>query len=792
MATFIQIVAQVWKASESRFLQQIGSKLAKLTMAAVAAMSLQVAFAQAQEAEFNIPAQELASAVQSFAAQSKLQVLYAPEITEGLSSQTVNGSLDTRQALETLLSGTGVIFQFTDENTVTLERGVVQPEERPVQLGTVTVLGSREPDVPLSNVPASITVVEREEIQQEQATTNRVEDILRRTVPGFNPTNNGVRNIRGRTAQVFINGVPTNEALRASSGSDLNLISPDQLGGIEVSRGASSAYGFGAPGGIIALTTPRAQSEELTLETRLRGSFNPQHANDSYQTSIYQSASQIIGDFDYHVGGFIGHDGLEYDPDGDLALGFDNAALLTNGKENIGNLDGSFGFDVGDYGALRLSGTFGYVDVREAFDIEPGVYREEFGRLIEQPEGGDSFRRSYTLNLSYENDDIWGSAVKLEALSSDIETQVFRTDDGLAVRDEQFNEYQGFRSSITSPLNAIHKGASITYGFDALRNRYFRPVFSEDTGEIEFFVSPDVTLDSYAGYGQLQVPVGDFILSAGARHEEYRGEVEAVSGGIAGGDIQDFDLTLYNAGAVYSLNDKIDVYATYSQGAEVTQLGRAARSAVTTEQIDPQPAKSNQYEIGLRSKSSSLSYALAAFYTESDLLSALQPDPDDPLNAPLIPLREPRKFWGIEGSVDWDINRKWGIGGVLTYQEGERELESGETRDIGSREIPPVLVTAYLDYSPYGWWRNTLQFNYRGERDPFGDSAEFGEGRVDDELLVNFAASFDLGPEEQLQFGVENLLNTEYVSIPGEADNFGFLYIPEEGTRISIAYSRKW
>src|SRR5687768_6853094 len=35
-------------------------------------------------------------------------------------------------------------------------------------LQTVTVLGSRDPSVPLSNVPASITVVPREEISRQQ------------------------------------------------------------------------------------------------------------------------------------------------------------------------------------------------------------------------------------------------------------------------------------------------------------------------------------------------------------------------------------------------------------------------------------------------------------------------------------------------------------------------------------------------------------------------------------------------------------------------------------------------
>ncbi len=95
--------------------------------------------------------------------------------------------------------------------------------------------------------------------------------------------------------------MPTNEQLRASSGSDLNLVLPEQLAQIEVGRGANAAYGFGSPGGIIALSTPRAESEELTLRTRISNSFNPHRIGGSHQAVFYQSASQILGNFDFHL-----------------------------------------------------------------------------------------------------------------------------------------------------------------------------------------------------------------------------------------------------------------------------------------------------------------------------------------------------------------------------------------------------------------------------------------------------------------------------------------------------------
>jgi iron complex outermembrane receptor protein len=748
--------------------------------------------AQAEQHVFDIPAQPLASALTAFGQQSGLQVTFAPAMASGRRSSAVSGSLAPEEALRRILAGTGVTYRFVDGRTVALEIAADAKTGSVVTLPPVTVIGTREANVPLSNVPASVTVVPREEIEKEQITAPRIEDIISRTVPGFNPTNNGVRQIRGRTAQVFLNGTPLNEQLRASSGSDLNVLPPDHLDKIEVSRGANSAYGFGSPGGIIALSTPRAESEELTLTTKLRGSFNPHEPGGSYQTTLYQGASQIVGKLDYHLGGSVGYDGLEFDADGNRALGFESPNGLTNAREGIGALDGSFGYDLGESGKLRLTAAASYTNVLRGYEIDGlGTYRQVQSSIVRFPPADDSYRRAGALNGSYENADIWGSAVKLELLASKVDTTAYRSEfgTGRALRDEQTNEYQGFRSSITTPLSGVYEGLSFTYGFDALRNRYFRPVYFSDNGALESFVSPDVTLDSYAPYVQVNMPVGPFLLSGGVRHEEYRGSAETATGpgGIQGGDIRPFDLTLYNAGIVYPLTDAIDLFGSFTQGAEITQLGRAARDAGMADQIDPRPAKSNQYEIGLRKLKSSLRYGVSAFYTESDLLSALQCDGINPCT----PLREPRKFWGIEGSLNWQIDRQWGIGGVVTWYEGTRETETGDTRRIGGSTVPPLLTSAYVDYAPYEWWKNTVSIDYRGERDRFGDSTDFDEGRVDRVALLNYGAIFTVGRGEIL-FGVRNLLNKKYFSIPAEAGNGGFLWVPEEGTRVSLAYAIRW
>lgn len=769
---------------------------ATLFAAGLATLPAAPAFAQAAAPAFNIPAGPLDTALDRFARAAGVNLAYDTALVQGLSTRGLSGTFAVPQGLATLLAGTGLEAVPQPTGGFALRRGAPQPvpaavpAARSVSLEEVTVLGSRDPNVSLSNVPASISVVPREEIDRQRPTAQRIEDVLTRTVPGFNPTNNGVRQIRGRTAQVFVNGVPTNEQLRASSGSDINLVAPDQLEVIEVARGANSAYGFGSPGGIIALSTPRAESEDLTLTSRVSTSFNTSTPGGSFQTSLYQAAARIVGDFDYHVGLSLRQDDLVRDPQGRPALDYNSPAMFSMGKEGLYDFDTSLGHKLGG-GALRFTATAGRADVDERYESDDsGTYREVDSRLARQPAGDRNTRRSYTVNLGYEHPDIAGSAVRIEALASRVHTMQYSELAGVIRRDDQTNQYAGVRTAVTTPLDTWQQGATASWGLDYMRNRYFRPLVDDATGAVLRYYSPDVTLESWAPYLQGQVPVGNWRFNGGLRHERYAGSVETGVGigGIQGGDLRSFSLTLFNAGAVYTLQPGQEVYASFSQGAEISQVGRAATTAGTADRVDPQPAKSDQYELGFRQRQQDLGYSLAAFYTTSDLMSALECNIP---NEPCRPLREPRKFWGVEGTLGWRLDPRWGLGGTFSWMDGRRTLSTGEERSIGSNETPPLQVNAYVDYAPQANWRNRLQLQWRGSRDPFDGPPAYPEGPVDSVFLAHFSLGFDVGPGE-LQFGIRNLFDKRYYSVVAEAYAGSFNWIPEQGRRISIAYAAKW
>jgi outer membrane receptor for ferric coprogen and ferric-rhodotorulic acid len=71
---------------------------------------------------FDIPAQELNSAILAFADKAGIQVFFDTEKLRGLRTEGVSGTHSVSEALGILLRGTSVTYRFTGTGTVTLER----------------------------------------------------------------------------------------------------------------------------------------------------------------------------------------------------------------------------------------------------------------------------------------------------------------------------------------------------------------------------------------------------------------------------------------------------------------------------------------------------------------------------------------------------------------------------------------------------------------------------------------------------------------------------------------------
>ncbi|MCM3870866.1 MAG: TonB-dependent receptor plug domain-containing protein, partial [Pyrinomonadaceae bacterium] len=208
---------------------------------------------QAQQTQrFDIPPGTLGEVLSAFEKVTELKVELQNDKIRDLASPGVSGIYSHEQALKQILTGTGVSYTFADSGLVKLE---IQAQSETVEVkgGGTIQLSSPKYTEPLLNTPQTITIIPKEMIEQQGATTLR--DVLR-NVPGITvtageggtPAGDNLT-IRGFSARndVFVDGV---RDIGPQSRDPFNL---EQ---VEVVKGPSTAYtGRGSTGGSVILVS---------------------------------------------------------------------------------------------------------------------------------------------------------------------------------------------------------------------------------------------------------------------------------------------------------------------------------------------------------------------------------------------------------------------------------------------------------------------------------------------------------------------------------------------------------
>ncbi len=108
--------------------------------------------------------------------------------------------------------------------------------------------------------PQKVTIITREQIEQQLAITQDPSQVLSNLIPSYSPSrqklNNTGETFRGRSVLFMIDGVPQSNPLR-DGGRDSYAIDLSMVERIEVIHGASAEHGLGATGGIINYVTKR-------------------------------------------------------------------------------------------------------------------------------------------------------------------------------------------------------------------------------------------------------------------------------------------------------------------------------------------------------------------------------------------------------------------------------------------------------------------------------------------------------------------------------------------------------
>jgi iron complex outermembrane receptor protein len=676
----------------------------------------------------------------------------------------------------------------------------------PADSGAIIVTATRS-GTALENLPLSVSVVEEAELQGQLRQNRNVLNALEFTVPGLSIQAPEARGscggqIRGRTASFQINGVPVNEDLRPGSCTAPFALSPFAIESIEVVRGGTALYGAGAPGGIINLQTRRAKGRDLEIDFTAQTSFATDVARDTFVTDLYVGAGQDLGAFDYYVGAGYTDSGLQRSGNGNPVFSSEFEAI---------DLVGSFGLDIGE-ARIAFTGTFHDEDKGREFYPEgtflPGS--DAVASVVEvtpHPQLDEAGDRSITGVLSFNHPDLLAHDVTLalffqkqEIIQRDNFFDIAFGNDFFASNRE--NSRLGLRSTFVRSYDLGGGSLKTSYGIDFTRNDFKR--FTVDpAGEDEIigYITPAFYLETLAPFAQAEFTTGALTLTGGVRHEWYSGAIEEegfdpdLPRAATPGAFADSELTLWNAGAIYQVTDAVQLYAGFSQGAELSQLGRAARGATDPGAISNEPATSDQYELGLRGSSGPVSYGAAVYYAESDASSQIQPDPScaGETFCPLIPLRIPERAWGIEAQAQWQALDTLRLSGVFTLQRGEVfDEDAGEWIAFSTDRAVPLRITGRADWQPVDGLGVGFQLTHYGASSFFSPTQQaIGFAESDAVTLAAANIAYNLGPVS-IYAAADNLFDEVYVNPAAQGDGLDFFNYEAPGRRVTIGVSGRF
>ncbi|AFZ28690.1 TonB-dependent receptor [Gloeocapsa sp. PCC 7428] len=696
--------------------------------------------------------------------------------------------------------------------SVTPEAGTA---EEPIE---IVVTATRTAEA-VQNVPRSVTIINRDQIEQQTTLRRDLQDILAQTVPGLGDVspdgNTFSQQLRGRRVQILIDGVPIKSNLSTVQARDYRSIAPDAIERIEIVRGPTAIYGDGGTGGVINIITRQASEEQFTSTAEIgidaaagEGSFLTGDSFSNYLEYGF-SGNEGIVDFVFNIS--RNNVGSFFDAQGDR-IPFESIA-----DTEIFNVFGKVGVNLNSQQRLQVS--INHYNESENSTVRPdesildipGIQKAQGitvpdVEFIGVPGRGN---RNTVASLNYTNDAFFGSQLQgqLYYRSNSRRSDAFDFRDfGDPIQQQVFDKEQwGARLQMQTPVS---QAVSLLWGAD----------YSNENIQLDFNFGDAAEFDNTQGrvfrrvggisipydfsnlglFAQLQWDLSDrWLISGGARYERFNLSVDDFQTpfvpyrNITGGDLSFDDLAL-NLGTLYRVTNAVSLFANFAQGFSAPDFGRLLQGPpdeLTSIEDDinvTQPQKVDNYEIGVRGEWKNVQLSLAGFYNESELGTRLIP------GAALAEIvRVPERIYGVEATIDWQPGGNWQLGSTITWQEGEFE-EDDEFLAITSERISPLKLTAYVEHETLPGWNNRLQLLLIGDRTrAFTDGTE--EVPISGYITLDYIGSIQLGAGT-LNIGIENLLNEQY--FPVASQYLGGFYEPDNiaarGRTLRVGYRIAW
>lgn len=674
---------------------------------------------------------------------------------------------------------------------------------------------------PVSAIPGSVIVIERAQIERQMALTSDPARILAKLIPGYSPRNDTISNasetFRGRSVLVMVDGVPRNTPLRDVS-RITSLIDINNIERIEVVNGASSLYGSGATGGTINFITRKATggAPSVTVNTALRAFTHKPLKSLAPEASVSVSGDAEAFDYVATLSGKLAnraYDGRGRELPSDPMMGQGGGDRFRDGNGAI-KLGRSFGAD-----RVEIFGEWTY------FEQEPDYMTDYLSSPVRPDKskpyvGRNTLENSRYLSASYTAADFLLGRLEVKGYRNDIKKRfsfadigpgnpaVYYSGNPLAPvsRDGQTTsdvQRTGVTATVDTPLGGLIEGLRLTWGgdyvFDETRQYY------QDKADA---IAP-MTQHSFAAFGQLELPVTDWLMMrGGVRYEHFRLKVKdftrpvhyyAVGGRgalvpareVSGGTFN-YDQATFNIGAVVALDSALEAYGGFSQGFALPDVGSFTRRAgfdnpfastpIDYSDIGPKAQLVNNYELGLRGDWGRYRATLSGYVSTSDRGVNF-----DTLANRMVQQKE--RVYGVEFTGEVEVTEALRLGTVLSWREGKRDTDGNGSLDA---YLPNNRISTPFRGMLYGEYGFDFDLAVRAELEHFGGrDRDDGTTRqkIGSATTVNLSAGYPL-LGGQFSVGVQNLFDVTYDNPTATATRN--LPVTAFGRVISMGYSRRF
>ncbi|MBM7060065.1 TonB-dependent receptor [Pseudomonas sp. UL073] len=770
---------------------------------------------QAGLQQFHIAAGPLESALNQFGEQAGVLLSFSSELTANRQTQGLDGSYSVADGLDRLLDGSGLRAVASDGGYTLKLSGVA------VEVDRTVVIGSRAP-TSISELPGTVWVIDSTQLQEQTKAGVPFKEALGQLIPGLDigpqgRTNFG-QNLRGRSALVMIDGVSLNSSRGISR--QFDSIDPFNVERIEVLSGASAVYGGGATGGIINIVTKKGEAgaARFTSEVGVRSGFQE---SDDHDWRAAQSVSGGTEQINGRLSVAYQKNGAAYDGNGDQVLMDITQTDLQYNKavDVMGSLDVAFanghslsfgaqwydsGYD-GDKGlylgqnfqALRGTAPF---DMRSGadYDLEPETQRQQYNATYHAPEvlGQDLYVQAYyrTEEMAFQpfpNVRFTGGGA-VNPLQSYYSAS------------QQDTDYWGLKTVLVKEWDSVtlNYGADFEWeNFTSSQSLFDLPTAQASGGLVADQYAkvgryPGIDTDSRSGFAQLSwKATEDLTLSGGWRRQwittdigDFVGATQQIliskglgssADAIPGGE-KDYDVDLYNLGAVYKLSQAQQVWANYSEGFELPDpakyYGQGVYSAapvagrwvlqnsVNVAESALDGIKTKQVELGWRHHDGSLDAQLAAFYAWSDKSITY-----NRTTLLVEQLADKKRNYGLEGQLTYWLDDNWQLGTSALAIRSQQEInDRWEKQDVTAAS--PSKATAFV-----GWQNGETSVRLQGVRTfNLSDDGNLVAGQFDgNDHKIDGYTTFDLLgsqvlPVGTLSAGIQNLFDKDYTTVWGQ------------------------